>query len=206
MAALLHRRLRLLPPLPPVRTHRESRRRCSVYAPQRHRLPLISSRTSSAVFAWPSSQQRDGGADLPRRAVAALKRIVIDERLLKRDAACSPFCESFDRGNRSAVVHNRERKAGVDALPVHNERCTRRIVRGRSPSWCRSNGNVRAEVEQRRPGFDAECMLFAVDVEAHRHALDVARRDIQRRIRSGCIHGEVSPDEGDVQRALGRTQ
>ena len=47
-------------------------------------LPLISSRISSAVLALPFARSADGRANLARRAVAALERIVVDERLLHR--------------------------------------------------------------------------------------------------------------------------
>ena len=47
-------------------------------------LPLINSRISSARLRLAFGDQADGRADLARRAVAALERIVLDERLLHR--------------------------------------------------------------------------------------------------------------------------
>ena len=91
------------------------------YAPQRQMLPLISSRMSSAVFARPSCDQPDGGADLARRAVAALEGVVVDERLLQRVQRV-PLGQPFDRRHLRAVLHDRQGQARVDAPAVHQDR------------------------------------------------------------------------------------
>ncbi len=42
------------------------------------------------------------------------------------------------------LVHDREREAGIDAPPVHDDTCRRRTGRDRSPSWYRSVAGARA--------------------------------------------------------------
>ena len=75
-------------------------------APQRHKLPLIRSRSSSWLSAIVSDSEVGGDvarhaaphfvrhphrrADLPRRAVAALKPVMLDERLLQTGEARRP--------------------------------------------------------------------------------------------------------------------
>src|SRR4051794_16632003 len=57
-------------------------------------------------------QQRDGRADLTRRAVAALEPVVTDERGLHRMER-SVGRKTFDRGDPLARVHDRQRQARV---------------------------------------------------------------------------------------------
>src|SRR5215471_5133225 len=49
-------------------------------------------------------------ADLPRRAVAALERIMVDERLLQRMQRALG-CETLNRGDLRTVVHDGKRQA-----------------------------------------------------------------------------------------------
>src|SRR5436305_231995 len=65
----------------------------------------------------PFAQQRDGGADLPRGAVAALETVIADEGGLHRIEAAAGG-EAFDRDDRLILMHRRERDAGVDAPAV----------------------------------------------------------------------------------------
>src|SRR5258708_6834041 len=57
-------------------------------------------------------------ADLPGRAIAALERVMVDERLLQR-MQLSVGCEAFDRGDLGAIVHDRKRQARIDAPSVN---------------------------------------------------------------------------------------
>src|SRR4051795_7674120 len=59
-------------------------------------------------------QQRDGRANLTRRAVAALEAVVADERGLHRMQR-SVCRKTFDRGDPLPRVHDRQRQAGVVA-------------------------------------------------------------------------------------------
>src|ERR1700743_1022581 len=63
------------------------------------------------------SPQRDPGADLPGRAVAALERVLGDERRLQRMQVAG-LADAFDGGDLVAVVRHRQRKARVDAPAV----------------------------------------------------------------------------------------
>ena len=63
----------------------------------------------------------DRGADLARGAVAALKRVVLDERLLQRMQRSS-LRQPLDRRDLSAVLHDRERQAGIDPPTVDQHR------------------------------------------------------------------------------------
>src|SRR5664279_1066380 len=60
----------------------------------------------------PFMDDRDGGTDLSRRAVAALKAVVADERRLH---GVEPLVrgDPFDRRDLPPAVHDREGEAGV---------------------------------------------------------------------------------------------
>src|ERR1700759_2602625 len=62
-----------------------------------------------------------GGTDLPRRAITALKTIVLNKSRLQR---MEPIAvgEPLDRGDRLAVMHCSKRQAGVDATTVQQHR------------------------------------------------------------------------------------
>src|SRR5947209_18452995 len=67
------------------------------------------------------AQQRRGGADLPRRAVAALEAVVADEGGLQRVQAVVGG-EPLDGDDLlSAAVHDGEREAGVVAPAVDED-------------------------------------------------------------------------------------
>src|SRR3954454_12043740 len=77
----------------------------------------------------PLLQQRDGRADLTRRAVAALESVVADERGLHRMQR-SVRRKTFDRGDLLAGVHHSEREAGVvtAAVDEHRTRAARALI------------------------------------------------------------------------------
>src|SRR4051812_46780796 len=66
------------------------------------------------------AEQCDGGHDLPRRAVAALVAVVLDERRLY-GMQRPGFSDSLDRGDLIAFVHDGERQTGRDSpsIDVH---------------------------------------------------------------------------------------
>ena len=66
-------------------------------------------------------QHADGRANLARCAVAALKAVMLDEGRLHRMQILA-VGEPFDRGDGLAVVHHRERQAGVDAASIDQHR------------------------------------------------------------------------------------
>ena len=63
----------------------------------------------------------DRGADLPRRAVAALESVVLDERPLQRMERTAGR-EPLDRGHRPPVVLDRQGEARQDPLAVDQHR------------------------------------------------------------------------------------
>src|SRR5207253_596620 len=67
------------------------------------------------------AEHRDRGADLARRAEAALVAVVLHERGLHRMEA-SRLAEALDRRDFVAVLHHGEREARADAPSVDDHR------------------------------------------------------------------------------------
>src|SRR2546423_3444269 len=110
------------------------------------------------------AQQRGGGAELPRRAVAALEGVVADEGGLQR-AHVVRAREPLDGDDLSPAVHDREGEAGV-VTPAVDEDCTG-AARALVASFLRA-GEVEVlpqRVEERRAWVEAELVDAAVDVE-----------------------------------------
>jgi len=63
-------------------------------------------------------EQGDRGHDLAGSAVAALVAVMLDERGL-HGVEIAGVPEALDRGDGVALVHDREREAGVDAAAIH---------------------------------------------------------------------------------------
>ncbi len=82
-------------------------------------------------------------AELPRRAVAALERVVLDECALERVQRRRPG-EALDGDDLGAAVRDREREAARSRAARRSGPCTRRTGRGRSPSSRRSARAARA--------------------------------------------------------------
>src|SRR5262249_27801465 len=60
--------------------------------------------------------------DLPRRAVAALERVVVDEGLLHRMQLAVRAGEAFDRGDALSLRGSRKRQAGKHAAAIEQHR------------------------------------------------------------------------------------
>ena len=99
-------------------------------------LPLMRSRSSAAVSLRRRGQvgadmardagldlveHRHGRADLPGRAVAALIAVMLDEGGLHRVQVVGR-AQPLDGGDAVALVHHRERQAGIDPPPVDDHR------------------------------------------------------------------------------------
>ncbi len=84
---------------------------------QRQRFPARAAVISSRVGLGPVLQQRLGGEQESRRAVAALGGAEIGERLLQGVKA-GTVRHSFDRADRGALAFDRESQAGEDRLAV----------------------------------------------------------------------------------------
>src|SRR5262249_17297918 len=112
--------------------------------------------------------ERDGGADLTRGAVAALEGIMLDERLLQGVQGVS-FCKSLDGDNPRPLLHDRKREAGIDAPPVdqHGAGAALAVVAAFFGS-----GEIEMKtqrIEQRSPWRNVELALHAVDVKRDGH-------------------------------------
>ncbi|KQR35760.1 hypothetical protein ASF91_22055 [Rhizobium sp. Leaf155] len=69
-------------------------------------------------------QNGDGGTDLPRRTVATLETIVLDERRLHRMQIVG-LTKTFNGGDFVTFMHDRKRQTGVDATTIdHDSACT----------------------------------------------------------------------------------
>jgi hypothetical protein len=81
-------------------------------------------------------EQRDAGHDHPRGAVAALQRVLVDERLLER-VELPAALEALDGRDLLAGRGGGGGLAGADWLAVEEGRCRRRTGLRRSRTWCR---------------------------------------------------------------------
>ena len=140
------------------------------------------------------AQQRRGGADLPRRAVAALEAVVADEGGLQRVEAAVGR-EPLDGDDLlPAAVHDREGEAGVVAPAVDEDGAgaARALV---AAFLGAGEVEVLAQgVEERGARIEAELVDAAVDVERERDGV---------RIELALRHRLVG-DEGEHEGAGGR--
>ena len=112
--------------------------------------------------------QLDRGHDLPGRAVAALERVVLDERALHRVQLVA-VGEPFDRRDRVALGGERERQAGEHAAPVDPDRAR---AAGALVAALLGPGQAQVlaqRVEQARARFERHRARGAVDVQRDRY-------------------------------------
>ncbi len=140
------------------------------YAPQRQMLPLMSSRISSGAPRLALGDQAHGRTDLSRRAVAALERIVIDERLLQR-MQCAIRRQSFDGRHVGTVVHDGERETGIDPPPIHQHGARAALAVIASLLGAGKVEMVAQRIEQSRPRRDTKLRVDAVYDQRHRKLL-----------------------------------
>ena len=129
-------------------------------------LPLIHSRISARRSGVALLDTADARHDLPGRAVAALERVFVDERLLQRMKPAVAL-EPLDGGDLRAVVHHRERQARDDALSVHQDRA---CAAGALVAALLGAGQARPfpqHVQQRRAVVHRDLAGFAVDAYPH---------------------------------------
>src|ERR1700730_13908462 len=114
----------------------------------------------------PLVQQRDRRHDLPGRAVAALKAVMADERLLQWMQLPVPR-ESFDRRHLSALALRGEGEAGQHALAVDQDRA--RTARPLIAALLRPDQpEVLAQrVKQRHPAIQPQTPRAPVDAQHH---------------------------------------
>ena len=112
----------------------------------------------------PLAQETRGRHDLPRRAVAALERVVLDERFLQR-VELAFFREPLDRRDLRAVMHQREREAREHALPTDHDGACAALTVIAALLRSREVEPVAQKVEERGPRLDFDLPGFPVDRE-----------------------------------------
>ena len=150
------------------------------YAPQRQMLPLMRSRNSALVSCGCAEQvcahvagnagldfreHRDGGADLPGRAIAALIAVVFDERGL-HGMHLVGRAQAFDGGDAIAFVHHRQREAGIDAPSARDHRAGAALAVIAALLGAGEMQVIAQRIEQRGARVELERVWFAVDLEA----------------------------------------
>jgi len=102
--------------------------------------------------------------DLPRRAIAALKCIMIDEGLLQR-VQRAVFGQALDRGDVGAVLHHGQCQAGVEPPSVDQD-CTSAALSVIAAFFraCQVEA-ITQRVEQGCPRRHLQLSLFAVDMK-----------------------------------------
>ena len=110
------------------------------------------------MWAWPSSQQADGGAELAGRAIAALEGVVLDEGVLDRMQRAVGTGQAFDRGDRRAILHHRQGQAGVDPDAVDQDGAGAALAVVAAFLGAGQIEVQAQQVQQRRPGRDREVL------------------------------------------------
>ena len=98
-------------------------------------------------------EHRHGRADLPGRAVAALIAVVLDEGGLHRMQVLRR-AEPLDGGDAVALVHHRQRQAGVDPPPVDDHRAGAALAVVAALLGAGEMQMLAQRVEQRGAGID----------------------------------------------------
>ena len=95
------------------------------------------------ITGLPFLDQADRADDLARRAESALEAVMSDEGDLDGMEFVAAS-DALDRQDFGAVVADRQCQARVDPSSVDQDRNTRRIGRGRIPSWFPSGRDAHA--------------------------------------------------------------
>jgi hypothetical protein len=134
----------------------------------------------------PLAQQRDRRHDLTRRAVAALERVVRDERLLHRVQHAVVGGQPLDRGDLTALAGDRERQTGQHPPAIHPDRAgpTGALVTALLGS---GQPEVLAQrVEQADPGLQFQLAHAAVDGQRDRAGLGPAFQPPRYNVDTHC--------------------
>src|SRR5271168_4612569 len=119
-------------------------------APDSQILGDIAWRASAALAEHPQS-----GTDLPRRAIAALKAVVLDEGRLQWVQRFT-VGEPLDRRDRLVVMHCGERQAGVDTAAVQQHRASPTLAMIAALLGSRHSEMFTQSVEKRRPRIERQ--------------------------------------------------
>ena len=123
------------------------------------------SRMSASLSAWPSLTQAIADMIWPGRAVAALERVVVDERLLHGMQRAVRLGETLDRRDLAALrprrpASGRTARAGRRPAP-----CRRRTGRGRSLLRAGQSEMLAQHIEQRGADIEGEPVVVTVDIQ-----------------------------------------
>src|SRR5262249_38507198 len=121
-------------------------------------------------------------ANLPRRAVAALERIMVDERLLQRMQRALGR-ETLNRGYLRTVVHDGKRQARIDAPPVNEHGAGAALALIAAFFRPRQVQMLAQQVKERCAGIEHEGMMRPIDGQAY--------RDCLRRRQTGGRHPQL---------------
>ena len=103
----------------------------------------------------------DGRTNLARRAVAALKAVVFDERRLQR-VQFAIVGQAFDGGDFAPLILHGQSETGIDALAVHQHgaRAARALI---AAFFAGQFGKFAQRVEQRHARLDVQIERLPVD-------------------------------------------
>ena len=105
-------------------------------------------------------------AELARRAVAALERVVLDERLLQR-VQIVPVGQTFDGDDLGPLERDGQRQARVGAAAVDQHRAGTALAVRAAVLGAGQVEVLAQEVEQRRAGVDRDVVRDAVHPQLH---------------------------------------
>ena len=106
--------------------------------------------------------------DLPGRAVAALKAVMLDEGFLDRmEGFRCP--KTLDRGDLGVLVHYRQGQAGIDAAAIHQNGAGAALAFVAALLGAGQPQTVPQGVKQGHARFDTQMVAFAVDGQRDRH-------------------------------------
>src|SRR3978361_651142 len=97
----------------------------------------------------------NGRANLAWRAIAALLAVMLHEGGLHR-MQLFRRAQSFDRGDAGALMHDREREAGIDAPPVDDYRAGAALPLIAALFGAGHLQVLAQRIEQRSPGIERE--------------------------------------------------
>ena len=147
-----------------------------------------------------------GRANLAGRAIAALKGVVPQEGRLERMQFFGRS-QTLDGEDVVALMHHRERQAGIDPPPIHQHRAGAALAVIAPLLGAGQMQMLAQQIEQRGTDVDADSMGAAVDCEAdRRRSYRTGERSVPRIGRRGCRYAhEVTlnfglPRRGRVRR------
>src|SRR5262249_56743300 len=108
--------------------------------------------------------QARGGTDLAGGAVSTLEGVMLDEGLLQ-GMKCASLRQALDRRELCAILHDREREAGVDA-PAVEQNGTGAALAVVAALFGPGEVEIEAQrIQQRGPRRDCQFALHAVDMK-----------------------------------------